>query len=56
VADNTGRFAPGTGEFNHPGVAQAHRDMGYHVPVGMEAFASVNPKVSLAAMHAAPAL
>jgi len=39
VADNPGRFEPGTGEINYSGVARALKDMGYRGPVAMEAFA-----------------
>lgn len=40
VADNPGRFEPGTGEINYPGVAKGLFNMGYRGPVGMEAFAA----------------
>lgn len=39
VADNPGRFEPGTGEINFAGVAKAMKAMGYTGPVAMEAFA-----------------
>jgi len=39
VADNPGRFEPGTGEMNWPIIARALAEMGYDGPVGMEAFA-----------------
>ena len=40
VADNPGRFEPGTGEINFPAIATRLADMGYRGPVGMEAFAA----------------
>jgi hydroxypyruvate isomerase len=49
VADNPGRFEPGTGEINYPGVAKALKAMGYSGPVTMEAFASGDED---AALHA----
>ncbi|MDB6177339.1 TIM barrel protein [Paracoccus sp. Z330] len=39
VADNPGRFEPGTGEINYPAIARALDRMGYRGPVAMEAFA-----------------
>lgn len=39
VADNPGRFEPGTGETNYPKIAAALAAMGYRGTVGMEAFA-----------------
>ncbi len=39
VADNPGRFEPGTGEMNHKQVALALKKMGYRGPVGLESFA-----------------
>lgn len=53
VADNPGRFEPGTGEINYAGVAQALKKMGYRGPVGMEAFASGDPEKALEAFRAA---
>lgn len=40
VADNPGRYEPGTGEINYPGVAAALKKMGYSGPIGMEAWAA----------------
>ncbi|MBO9454688.1 TIM barrel protein [Paracoccus sp. R12_1] len=40
VADNPGRFEPGTGEINYPKIAVALAAMGYRGTVGMEAFAA----------------
>ena len=53
VADNPGRFEPGTGEMNWPMIAVALRDLGYAGPVGIEAFAKGNPEDALAAFRAA---
>jgi hydroxypyruvate isomerase len=39
VADNPGRFEPGTGEINFAGVAAALKKLGYVGPVAMEAYA-----------------
>jgi hydroxypyruvate isomerase len=39
VADNPGRFEPGTGEINYAGIARALKAMGYSGPVGLESFA-----------------
>ncbi len=39
VADNPGRFEPGTGEVNYKGVAMALKKMGYTGAVGLESFA-----------------
>ena len=39
VADVPGRFQPGTGEINYTNIAKALFEMGYHGPIGMEAFA-----------------
>lgn len=51
VADNPGRFEPGTGEINHCGVALALKDMGYRGPVGLEAFAKGDAEAALAAFR-----
>ena len=51
VADNPGRCEPGTGEINYAGVAKALNDMGYHGPVGMEAFAAGDPEAALEAFR-----
>lgn len=53
VADNPGRFEPGTGEMNWPMIARALHDMGYAGPVGMEAFAKGEPEDALDAFRAA---
>lgn len=53
VADNPGRYEPGTGEINFAGVAKALGAMGYDGPVGMEAFAKGDEEVALAAFRAA---
>ena len=44
VADNPGRFEPGTGEMNWPMIARALNSMGYDGPVGMEAYAKGDPR------------
>jgi hydroxypyruvate isomerase len=53
VADVPGRFEPGTGEINYPGIARALVEMGYHGPVGMEAFAKGDPEQAIEAFRAA---
>jgi hydroxypyruvate isomerase len=53
VADNPGRFEPGTGEINYKGVAAALKKMGYRGPVAMEAFASGDAEKALDAFRAA---
>ena len=53
VADAPGRMEPGTGEINYPGVARALNAMGYRGPVFMEALASGDPEIALAAFRAA---
>ena len=53
VADNPGRFEPGTGEVNYTSVARALSEMGYRGPVGMEAFAAGDPEQALAAFRKA---
>jgi hydroxypyruvate isomerase len=53
VADVPGRMEPGTGEVNYKGIARALANMGYHGPVGMEAFASGDPEVALKAFREA---
>lgn len=47
VADNPGRFEPGTGEVNFYAVARAMKAMGYSGPVGMETFAVGNDEAPL---------
>lgn len=51
VADNPGRFEPGTGEINFPAIARALHQMGYAGPVGMEAFANGDPETALVAFR-----
>ena len=53
VADNPGRFEPGTGEINYHGVAKALHAMGYAGPVAMEAFAVGDPLQALESFRAA---
>lgn len=53
VADNPGRFEPGTGEMNWPGIARALAGMGYDGPVGLEAYAKDDPETALEAFRAA---
>jgi len=53
VADNPGRFEPGTGEINYQGVALALKEMGYQGPVAMEAFAKGDPEIALEAFRSA---
>jgi hydroxypyruvate isomerase len=53
VADNPGRFEPGTGEINYSGVASALKAMGYQGPVAMEALASGDDEKALEAFRAA---
>jgi hydroxypyruvate isomerase len=53
VADNPGRFEPGTGEINYPAVAQALKDMGYRGPVGLESNAKGDVEKALHAFRAA---
>jgi hydroxypyruvate isomerase len=51
VADNPGRFEPGTGEINYAGVARALTKMGYTGPVGLESFAAGDEEVALTAFR-----
>jgi hydroxypyruvate isomerase len=51
VADNPGRYEPGTGEINWRGVALALKDMGYRGPVGLEAFAKGDEEAALEAFR-----
>ncbi len=53
VADNPGRFEPGTGEINYAGVARALQTMGYSGPVGLESFAKGDDETALEAFRAA---
>jgi hydroxypyruvate isomerase len=47
VADNPGRFEPGTGEMNWRGIAIALKEMGYRGPVGLESFAKGDVETAL---------
>lgn len=49
VADNPGRFEPGTGEINYAAIARALDRMGYRGPVAMEAFAESDSDQAVAA-------
>ena len=49
VADNPGRFEPGTGEINYAGVASALKAMGYAGPVALEGHASGDAEIALEA-------
>ena len=51
VADNPGRFEPGTGEMHWPNIARALHAMGYAGPVGMEAFAKGDETAALEAFR-----
>lgn len=51
VADNPGRFEPGTGEMNWSNIAHSLEDMGYDGPIGMEAFAKGDPEIALEAFR-----
>ena len=53
VADNPGRFEPGTGEVNYRSVALALKKMGYSGAVGMEAFAIGDEEAALEAFRSA---
>jgi hydroxypyruvate isomerase len=53
VADVPGRCEPGTGEINYPALAAALRAMGYSGVVGLEGWATGDPKVALDAFRAA---
>ena len=53
VADNPGRFEPGTGEMAYERIAQSLADMGYDGPVGLEAFAKGDSDAALDAFEAA---
>jgi hydroxypyruvate isomerase len=53
VADNPGRFEPGTGEMNYPAIAKALLKMGYNGPVGLESFASGDVEKALTAFREA---
>lgn len=53
VADNPGRFEPGTGEMNYPVIARALADMGFDGPIGFEGYAKHDPETALEAFRAA---
>lgn len=53
VADNPGRFEPGTGEVNWAGVAKALDGMGFSGAVGLEAYAKASEEEALEAFRAA---
>jgi hydroxypyruvate isomerase len=53
VADVPGRWEPGTGEINYPGIARALDEMGYSGTVAMEAWASGDDVVALERFRAA---
>ncbi len=53
IADNPGRFEPGTGEINFAGVARGLAKIGYSGPITMEAYASADPETALEAFSAA---
>ena len=53
IADNPGRFEPGTGEMNYPVIARALADMGYDGPVAFEGYAKTDPETALDAFRAA---
>ncbi|SMX27956.1 Hydroxypyruvate isomerase [Pelagimonas phthalicica] len=53
VADNPGRFEPGSGEINYTAVARALAEMGYRGPIGMEAFAKTDSEAALEAFRKA---
>ena len=48
IADNTGRFEPGTGEIAYPAVAKALSEIGYRGPVAFEAWAKNDAEEALA--------
>ncbi len=53
VADNPGRYEPGTGEINYAAVARGLIQMGYEGPVGLESFAYGDETAALDAFRAA---
>ncbi|MCT4577091.1 TIM barrel protein [Donghicola sp.] len=53
VADNPGRYEPGTGEINYPAIAAGLKKMGYSGPVGMEAWAQLDSDAAVDAFVAA---
>ena len=52
VADNPGRFEPGTGEMNWPVIAHHLDAMGYGGPIGLEAFSKGTAEEALEAFRA----
>lgn len=48
-----GRKELGTGEINYPKIAEAFYQMGYRVPVAMEAYASDDPENAIEAFQKA---
>ncbi|SFQ75736.1 TIM barrel protein [Donghicola eburneus] len=53
VADNPGRFEPGTGEINYLAIAAGLKSMGYTGPVGLEAWAQSDSDAAVDAFVAA---
>jgi hydroxypyruvate isomerase len=53
IADNPGRYEPGTGEINYTGVASALKKLGYDGPVAMEAYAIGDAEKALEAFRRA---
>jgi hydroxypyruvate isomerase len=51
VADNPGRYEPGTDEINYPGIAKALKGMGYFGPVGIGANAAGEEELALEAFR-----
>jgi len=51
VADNPGRYEPGTGEMNYKYIAHSLRDLGYNGPVALEAYAKGDDELALAAFR-----
>ena len=47
VADNPGRFEPGTGEINYPKISQKLADLGYDGPVALEGWARTDAETAL---------
>lgn len=53
VADVPGRHEPGTGEINYPGIARELVSLGYHGPIGLEAWPSGDDELALRRFRAA---
>jgi hydroxypyruvate isomerase len=53
VADNPGRYEPGTGEINYAGVARALKAMGYRGAVALESWAKGKEEAALDAFRSA---